>query len=217
MIPQTFRSQEVPFNDLHAWEQVSEIFYARITELAKVAFLAISRAYTYEDRTSNPQVEFHYKEALRQARQHRNEFKNKVTELIRALCKVKRHGGVYDASQDLPTQQLRQYLVNQFRMLHNRYIEYADLLLPEEHVEAFLRTLALRAESEEKVLMEGTPPDGVSYYEIDPVLKAEDFEQKFGKQVSIHRRSRKSNAEVYGQAMAYHDTANNQSYKKRAE
>lgn len=211
----TFRNQEVPFAELQAWEQVAEIFYARITELAKVVFLAISRAYPYEDREKNPQVKFHYEESLRQVRQHRNEFKNKVSAFLKSVCKVRRHNKPYDAAEDLPTTQLRGFLHNQFNLLYNRYIEYADLLLPEEHIPTFLKTLELRAQSEIKLLLDGAPPEGVAFYEIDPILKEDDFKEQYGRQVSIHRRTRRPNAEVYGgDALPYHDHARNRAHIK---
>lgn len=185
------QTQIIAFEDLKPTAQVVEIFYQRALELVKVAYQAINRAYPLADRKESPKLEGRHAEALRQAKQHLNFHKKVVAEFIPALCQVKRHASRYDYSQDLPTKQLRGFLEVQLTLLHDKLRDYADVLLPEaDDIESFLRSLDKVFETESQTLLEQPAPLGIINYEISPVLKAADFQEKFGPQFTVHPRTK---------------------------
>ncbi len=193
----TYTSETIPFDRLSPVDQVVEIFYRRAVELTKAAYQAVNKAYPLEIRRENPRIDGKYAESIRQAKQHLNFFKNGVAAVVPAFCKVTRHPEPYDASQDVPTTQLVVYLGTSFRGLYDKLVEYAELLVPDEDVPAYLKTLQKVFENEHKHLLLGSPPAGIAHYEITPVLKSEDFAEHYGPQVSVDRKRHLPNSEVY--------------------
>ena len=175
MNQKTYRTQVLPFDKLTEGEQIAEIGYKRLLELAKAAYHAINRAYPAELRKNNPKLEYRYQEAHKQAKQHLNYYKVNIRDTIVGFAVLTRHAGPYDDSQDKSTQDFRLLVAAQFDMLRDRLADYAPILVPEEDVESFLAALELVYTRERKNLLEGPPPNGISHYEAAPRFTAEDF------------------------------------------
>lgn len=129
-------------------EQVAEVFYQHALELTKTAYYAINRAYPPEERKANPKVEYRYQEALRQAKQHLNHFKTIVRDVILPLTIIKVHPRDYEDPQDQTTSELRLLIINQLSYLQLRLTDHAELLVPADDVDSFLKSLAKRFETE---------------------------------------------------------------------
>jgi len=151
------------FSSLPLDEQIVEIFYKRSSELIKPAFYAINDAYPLAERNKNPKANYKYSEAYNQAKYHRNFHKNIVRDSIVPLAIVKKH--LKPFTVDGPTKDFRCLIENQFRMLHKRLIDYADLLVPETHMETFLTTLGKVYDTEMHTLLYSAPPEGLAHYQ----------------------------------------------------
>lgn len=168
--PASVQRVGVAFPNMKPAEQISELFYKHAVEVTKPAYLAINRAYTMEARKENPKTEYRFQEAHRQAKQHLNFHKKAVRDFVDTFVLAKKHKATYDASQDAATTQLRQILDTQLLTLHNRLIDYAPMLVPEDDVDSCRAVLRDRFESERKELTHD-----ISFYEADPKVKPEDY------------------------------------------
>lgn len=166
-----------PFDGLPITEQISEIGYKRLLELAKCAYTAVNRAYPMEERKDNLKVDFRYQEAHRQVKQHLNFYKSAIRDGIVPFATLTRHKEAYDDSQDRSTQDFRKLVVGQFTMLRERLVDYADLIVPEEaDVKTFLLSLDKVFAREMKLLLDGEPGVGIAHYEAAPRYVIEDFQ-----------------------------------------
>lgn len=167
--------------------EVSEGFYSCGLSLTQVAYNAINRAYPKNERDQNPKVLDTHAESSAQAKQFLTYYKCIVRDEVVPLAKLKKHKEPYDYHpsdfaveisdrtkkfEDRPTYEFRCLVVlNNFHMLYLRLRDYAPLLLPPEHVEAYLKVLETTFLREREQLLEF-----LSRYEADPVKTAEDFE-----------------------------------------
>lgn len=186
----------IPFSALSPTEQVVEIFYQRALEVTKVAYNAINSAYPLSVRRENPSAKGKYEEAIAIAKQHRNFHKNKVAKFVTALCQVKRHVGRYDYSEDRPTQEFRQYMEGQLTLLYQKLLDYADVLIPEDDIPAFNRSIEKVFETEKARLLNDLSPDGLASYEITPVLKEEDFQETYAPQYTVQKRTHRKFSDI---------------------
>jgi hypothetical protein len=172
---QTRKAYTSPFDEMPISEQISEICYKRLVELAKVAYMAVNRANPLEERKESLKVEARYAEAHRQVKQHLNFYKTTIRNDIVPLAKITRHKSEYDWSQDQSTKDFRKLVSGQFTMLRERLKDYAELLMPAPDVPAFLSSLEKVYAREHDLLMNGRPGEGLAYYEFAPRYVESDF------------------------------------------
>jgi hypothetical protein len=171
-----------PFDKLPLPTQVSEIGYNRLLELAKCAYMAINRAYPAEQRKANPKVEYRYAEAHTQVKQHLNFYKVNIRDRIVPFAEFIRHSIPYHDSQDgrvldQSTHDFRVLCEQQFRMLYERLVDYASLVLPEADCPSFLEALDKVYARELKLLLEGAPGIGLAHYEAKNRYTEDDYTQ----------------------------------------
>lgn len=174
--PEDKQPVELPFELLPLSEQVSEVCYFRILEIAKVAFYAINRAYPLDERRASKAIDTKWQEAYKLVKQLRNFHKGNIRKGIIPLCEFRKHPGIYDDSQDRPTQELKTLVANQLGTFKTKLVDYAELIVPKDDVPSFVSALDRVLDTELNTLRNLPAPDGLASYEVTPRYKESDFE-----------------------------------------
>lgn len=162
-------------------DAVLEIFFVRANELCKVVYSANNKLISLDERKRNIKLQYKYTSSINEAKQFRNFYKGIVRDSILPLANVFRLNESYDPGEiDKATNDFRRLILGQFDMLYTRLKDYADLLIPKEGVEDFLKTLEKVYESERQLLVSGESTQGLAYYRVTPKFTKE--EQFIGKQ-----------------------------------
>lgn len=152
--------------------EVAELVYELFLELTQVPYSAMNRAYSRAEREKNPKLEYLWSSGHAQAKEFLTRYKNVVRDSIVPLAKLTKHRQAYDDSQDRHTQEFKQLIVDgQFYMLHEKLRDFAPMLLPEDHLEAYYKVLDTTYESVKTRLLEA-----LSYFEAEGKFTEQDFE-----------------------------------------
>jgi hypothetical protein len=180
------KKYEKPFDELSIPEKFMEIIYQRFLGVTKAAYSAINRAYPVDLRRSNPKTEYLYKSACAEAKGHLTDYKSSVRDFVLVFVQLKLHANAYDYIEDRPTQDLRKLIQSQFTMLHKRLKDHADIMVPKDHVEDYVKSLDKVFASELDYLLNSPMPTGIANFEAVPRFKtADEYASKIERDLGI--------------------------------
>lgn len=165
--------------------EISEAAYSTFLSVCQVAYNAVNRAYPKDERMKLPKVGYLHADAISQIKAFLTHHKTVVRDDVIPLAILHREKQPYDFHpsdfthleqrtkrfEDRPTQEFRALIVTNLDYLYMRLKDYADMWLPEDQVEGYLKALESTFKTERANLLEF-----LSVYRATPALKPIDVE-----------------------------------------